>query len=78
MSKLYNIIDSQLGEYYKEGITLEEVKETALRIMERVIDEDEPQYKKENERYLKQLKNSKTAKASAEWLSWFGYRLEKA
>lgn len=35
MSKLYNIIDTQLGQYYEEGITLEEAKEHALRFVER-------------------------------------------
>lgn len=30
MSKLYNIIDRQLGDYYDENITFEEAKEHEL------------------------------------------------
>lgn len=78
MSKLYNIIDNQLGEYYEESAKLEDVKETAIRIMKRAIDEDDPQYKKENQQYLRQVKQAKTAQELDDWLSWFDYKLEEA
>lgn len=77
MVKIYKIIDLENNTAYEEGITLEQAKQIAIRIMERAIEEDDPKYGNENVTYLKRLKSSKTAQAIDEWLSWFGYALEE-
>lgn len=73
----YNIYDTQLEEYYLTDITLDEVKDTAVRLLERWIDEeDDEDYRIKDEQYLTEAKKANTAKEISDYLDMFGYVLE--
>lgn len=78
MSKLYNIIDSQLGDYYEEGITLKEAKETALRFVERAMLEGDTDHAKAYAKMLAEVERATTFEDMVESLGMFDYTLEEA
>lgn len=77
MSKLYNIIDTQLGQYYEEGITLEEAKEHALRFVERGMLEVDGESKVGYREMMVEVGQDKTFEDVAESLALFDYELEE-
>lgn len=78
MSKMYNIIDTQLGTYYREGITLSEAKECAIRCVERAMLEGGTEYTRDYARMLAEVEKDKTFEDVAESLEMFDYELEEA
>lgn len=77
MNKLYNIIDCQLKEYYKQGVTLEEAKEIAIRLVERSMLEGGQDNAKEYAKLLHEVEQDKTTEDVAESLMLFDYGLEE-
>lgn len=61
----YDIIDSQTSDYYEEDITLEEAKDTAVRLMERSIDEEGEEHRADNEHLLWLCEHIDTEKEEA-------------
>lgn len=73
----YNIYDNQLKEYYLTDITLDEAKDTMIRLLEQWIDEeDDEDYRIRDEQYLVEAKKADTAKEINDYLEMFGYVLE--
>lgn len=76
----YNIIDNQTGEYYEEGITLAEAKDTAIRLFERSMDEEAGATEEDRQddlRLLKRIKHENSEESIARTLLIFDYELEK-
>lgn len=73
MSKLYNIIDRQLGDYYDENITFEETWEHGLRFAGQASVDDEF-----GEQVIEHYTNSDTYEQVWHLLNLFGYELEEA
>lgn len=61
----YDIIDTQTGDYYEEGITLEEAKDTAFRLLERSLEEEGEEYRDDNEHLLYLCKHIDTTREQA-------------
>lgn len=77
--KKYNIFDPQLGEYYEEDITLEEAKETAIRLVERAMLEggSDSENIKSYSQMLTEVQKDETFEDVAESLELFDYSLEE-
>lgn len=76
----YDIVDNQTGDYYEEDITIEEAKDTAVRLIERSIDEEGEEYRADNEHLLWLCSHIDTEKGQAfaeisSYLSIFDYDL---
>lgn len=78
MNKRYNIIDTQLGEYYREEITLGEAKECAICCVERAMLGGGTEYARDYARMLADVEKDKTFEDVAESLEMFDYELEEA
>lgn len=77
---VYNIYDPQLGEYYREGITLGEAKEYAICFMEQSMLEQgeiDIEERRANIKLLNEIMNDETEADVAESLEIFDYSLEK-
>lgn len=75
----YDIIDTQLGDYYEENITLEEARETAIRFVERSILEqgNDEELRRSNLELLHQIEQGVSFEDVAESLECFDYELVK-
>lgn len=73
----YDIIDTQLGDYYEKNCTLEFAKDLAWRRQEEWVYDDSPKYYKENLEKLHEIENMTEEKDIAEVLDWYDYELVK-
>lgn len=75
LTKKYDIIDNQLGDYYEENITLAQAKEIGIRLVERSMLEQGEKYVRQNAQMLVDVQNDKTEEDVAETLAMSDHTL---
>lgn len=73
----YDIIDTQLGDYYEENITLEDARQTAIRFAERSILEqgNDEEFRQSYSELLRQIEQDTSFEGVAASLECFDYEL---